>query len=437
LVIIAIATLATTFLQSTWIIRKVEATNLGSFFLLAKGKPSGKVALVEISDEDYGKVFNSRSPLEQTKVAELVHAIDDAGALAIGVDIQSDHWRPETVQDLHTKAHVVWARSSETDKAKVIHAPILGEPDSGIDQGPPQFQFVDGIASTYPREVELQSGVHVPAFTTILRNLANPASKPEPAAPAHAQSPISYITTEFQVYSVREILDSAKDPEWARKRLMSGQVVLLGSAFKESRDSYLTPFGEMYGVEILANILDSELSNRTVLVAQHWWFILADLAFGFGLLVASYLLARRWAGWSLLVIFAGAPLAAAVMSYALFLGWPRCHLYLSFMPVTAGVLVHTVIEHIHEHRKLLSRFRALQGRCRRLQEEIREVVQPQAEAGPRHGVRKGQRPSGPLLARRRTGCPTVTNPRARTWRWCGRLGGATKSGQPAARVGNA
>jgi hypothetical protein len=57
----------------------------------------------------------------------------------------------------------------------------------------------------------------------------------------------------------------------------------------------------------------------------------------------------------------------------LFVGW---RYYLSFMPVVVGVIVHSVAEHVREHRHLLRERSRLQERNESLQLEVEKLRTP-------------------------------------------------------------
>lgn len=126
-------------------------------------------------------------------------------------------------------------------------------------------------------------------------------------------------------------------------------------------------------MEILANILASEISGRTVKEATPTVFVIGELLVGFSLVAAGYYLPLRW---SLPVTFFGAPGVAIGLNVLLFAAW---RYYLSFMPVVLGVVVHAPGRARTRTSPTYQGYSRLEGRNAKLEAELdklRRIAEP-------------------------------------------------------------
>jgi hypothetical protein len=392
-VLVFFATAITAALHHTWFVQRLELTNLDALLVVSSGHSANNITIVEISDDDYAdkKMFGGVSPLKPAVVAQLIQAIDAAGARAIGVDILTADWPADSLQDLHVHAPVVWVRGVEEVGGTQRLDPIMGGDGHDLCQGPPALEEVDGVARKYFPELSPNSS-SVPSFTTVFKRViedpkatCNGDQQPKPVDDKPGEPHyIGFLggPTAFQILSARAVVAGSESPEWSKKQILKDRIVLLGGAYRFARDKYATPLGDMYGVEILGNILASEMTNATVKEAGLSVFIIADLLLGFGIITVAYYLPRPW---SLPATLFGAPIVAVALNMLLFMGW---RYYLSFMPVVVGVIVHSVAEHVHEHRHLLREHSRLQERNASLQLEIEKLRTPEP-VGPAHQTGNG------------------------------------------------
>jgi CHASE2 domain-containing sensor protein len=380
-ILVLIATAITATLHHTWFVQRLELTNLDALLVESSGHSAPDITIVEISDDDYAdkKMFGGISPLKPEVVGKLVQAIDAAGAKAIGVDILTADWPADSLKDLHIHAPVVWVRGVDEVGGALRLEPIMGGNGNDLCQGPPALEEIDGVARKYFPDLSLGNS-SVPSFTTVFnRVIQDPATAcnarqtPNGAEKKPGESRyIGFIggPSVFQILPAGTVLAGSDSPDWSKKQLLKDRIVLLGGAYRYARDKYATPFGDMYGVEILGNILASEMTNATVKEARLTMFILADLLLGFGIITVAYYLPRPW---SLPATLFGAPIVAVALNVLLFVGW---RYYLSFMPVVVGVIVHSVAEHVREHRHLLREQSRLQERNEALRLEVEKLRTP-------------------------------------------------------------
>lgn len=373
--LVFLATAFTAALHHTWFVQRLELANLDALFVLSGSQPKNNITIVEISDEDYKKpeMFGGTSPLKPALVRQLIRAIDDGGARAIGVDIITTEWPANPAEKLQTRAPVVWIRDGE-EVGGDLHVDQMGGNGTALCQGPPALEQVDGVVREY---FPYFNNGTIPSFTTVLKQVAqDPRTTCQtPNTTYYKPGESRYIgfikdDSAFDWFSAETLITLSQAQGWSTQQAMKDRIVLLGGAYKDSRDRYATPRGEMYGVRILANILASEMTNTTVKEAGLAVFIMADLLLGFALITVGCYLPRPW---SLPVTLFGAPVIVVVLNILLFAGW---RYYLSFMPVVVGVIVHSIMEHFHQHRHLLRQHTELEKRHAFLQLELEKLRGP-------------------------------------------------------------
>jgi len=375
--LVLLATAITAALHHTWFVERLELTNLDALFVLSGSHQARDITIVEISDEDYAdkQMFGGISPLKPALVVQLIQAIDAAGARAIGVDILTSDWPADSLKNLRLRAPVVWVRGVEEVDGGLRLDPIMSGDGQDLCQGPPALEQVDGVARKYFPLLSIDNRA-VASFSTLLRQVAQDPGTTcrgdRGAAASGKASGSAYIgfmgnAAIFSRLSAGAVIAGSEAPQWGSRQLLKNQIVLVGGTYKHARDKYATPLGEMYGVEILGNILASELAHATVTEAGSTTFVIADLLLGFALITIAYYVPRPW---SLPATFFGAPMIAVALNMLLFLGW---RYYLSFMPVVVGVMVHGIVEHVREHRRLMREHAELEERHRSLQLELSKL----------------------------------------------------------------
>lgn len=380
-VLVLLATTITAALHNTWFVQRLELTNLDALLVVSSGRPALNIAIVEISDDDYAdkKMFGGVSPLKPDVVLHLIQSIDEAGARAIGVDILTSDWPADSLQNLHVHAPVVWVRSAEESSGSLRMGPIMSGDGKDLCQGPASLEIVDGVARKYFPELLLNNRA-IPSFTTILKQVADApkttcSGEQVPNTADYKPGESRHIAflgapSVFHRLHAGDVFYASSAPEWSKNQILKDRIVLVGGVYKYGRDRYATPVGDLYGVQILGNILASEMTNTTVKEAGLALFIVADLLLGFGLITIAYFLPRLW---SLPATFFGTPIIAVALNILLFTGW---RYYLSFMPVVVGVIVHSVVEHVHEHRRLLLEHTRLRESHASLQLEVEKLRMP-------------------------------------------------------------
>jgi hypothetical protein len=239
------------------------------------------VVIVDIDDETYERYFAETSPLDPLALRRLVDAVAQGGARAIGIDIDTSARKFAALQPEAGWPPVVWARAVRPvrdgsgpstytiGKQSAALAGVLGgiEAERVAHWGVPVVLADDSDRRVrrYVRELALARGERTPSLVAKLAEvgLGAPASA---AAESLAYEPrgrlIDYIPTDRRLsIPARDVLELASSEGWRSKRgPVHGRIVLIGGTFA-GLDRHATPLGEMPGVHVLANAVETELAG--------------------------------------------------------------------------------------------------------------------------------------------------------------------------------
>ena len=368
------------FMESSGMLIGFERASLDSF-LNVKNRKASDIRIVEIGEDDYTdtKLFAGRSPLKSRLVSQLVKEVASYGPAVIGVDLDTSdvQWGDTPLEELLSKENcgllskkscIVWAEVPEgagtktplpltsVAAGKVINPAQVGIPLFPIDQ--------DGLVRHYyDRQFETSGWLDParpkdsanPPIETFSRAVAQnyihvkgkQAGKPSPLD-AHGESIIFNFYGDryrFPTIPAHDFLLPARpsmtDVRPGRETVLRDSIVLIGGTFKEARDSYLTPLGWMFGVELNALAIESVLHNGGIHEIQDVLRFLVDIFFSICVIVVFFAWPRhpRRVFWSCAI---GVFLASLGFSFALY---NRTTAYwLSFMPIVIGMMLHEAIE---------------------------------------------------------------------------------------------
>ncbi|HSK71256.1 MAG TPA: CHASE2 domain-containing protein, partial [Pyrinomonadaceae bacterium] len=300
-------------------LNRAEYDKLGVSFLdvrmrLEHPDKESDVVIVEITQKDFDGFFEGQTrPLNPPKLHELITAVSKGKPCVIGVDIdthfaefgaetfavQEDKWSP-----------VVWAREIKEIPQSINEKPIplnvLGGQDkynsnSGI---PLLIDDESGVTRRYTRMIETQEntvgkkpsfawavyreaasrclGIDFPDMKEIKKreeetsplfikysrghNVESVESSNENAADKSAES----VNRKNQWKEAKnrgrikipasQIINLSKSKDWQNNNLIKNKIVLIGGTYLND-DVHETPLGRMSGVEITANVIETELDG--------------------------------------------------------------------------------------------------------------------------------------------------------------------------------
>jgi CHASE2 domain-containing sensor protein len=236
--------------------------------MAAEPRIPSRVKVVRIDSADFhSSLFGARNPVDTTAIVEVIRAIAAARPAVIGIDIESSSSAYAALGDSVAGVPLVWARETRCPgKSRSTCEPHERIPQraAGLDEpGPEQAGFImhtlenNGSVQRYERVLKTARGTFPTFSTAVLERAGTPVDT------SGGFRLIRYrrTTNPDSMFTARWVLDAARGDGAERLGVFRGRIVLLGGAFLEARDSHLTPLGELAGVELLAQILETELEG--------------------------------------------------------------------------------------------------------------------------------------------------------------------------------
>ena len=277
---------------------------------------SAGIFTVGIDDSAYRNCFGSGSPLDPRRVSNLVKTIAALEPAVIGVDIRTEgaEYRSELPQLTSLKPSIVWTAAFENarteapsfgqwlggaeDRTTVTPLPVLGMLPGQLPETPqtnwgiplyPREQ--DSAVRRFPSFVEISSNPsgrkqRLPSFSRKIADAYCPKCAMEPAPEVY----VSYAGKMPREFDVSDLLTcsasgvfSANGHSWGVlerviKETPVSSIVLVGGTFRESRDFYATPVGELPGLTVNAYAVKAELEGNGLVGVSQPWAWLIDLA---------------------------------------------------------------------------------------------------------------------------------------------------------------
>jgi CHASE2 domain-containing sensor protein len=362
------------------------------------------IVVVHITDDDYETLFGSTSPLSPSRVGEILDAITVGKPRLIGVDLDTSHHDYATLESDHWPS-IVWMQDLIADRGEARPGAVKGL-DAAAFRGRPLSTNsatrvdtaglaivapdTDGLIRRYQRCWKTRDG----SFPSFVWAISEPqhadvecASQPRPR-----RHVIEYGRFTRWSFSVGQILEQ---PHAAREQWLKDRIVLLGGAYAAARDVHATPLGQMFGIDILAAAIETELtgednwfSSRLQRLATHapGWLDNTGLLDGFLLigLLDGYLLLVFFYRYQPRVALLLSVLATAAIVLVTGLIVPGLSLYVTM--VCIAVLAWQLLDVANDYRKQL----------------IRQLVEPPPiPPTPQPSSKTGTpdpAPAGPMLA---------------------------------------
>jgi CHASE2 domain-containing sensor protein len=341
------------------------------------------ISIVLISDDDYRDMFHARSPLEPAPLIDLVHAVCEFQPQVIGVDIVTVDWkeglgayeRRRSGTSLAKECNVVWVRDAVEE--------VTTEPQASLPSDTPYFRLggvtgydgpTEGLCAPIPVFDPDEDGV-VRRYST--HALAQPSGGVEPRLAPYAtlawalagggarQGRCGFAdgadkdlatrtkkirftgNYDFPRLSASLVLQTVKAPEDRFKQeirsRLKDKIVILGGSYRYARDRHVTPIGPIFGAELLANAVESEISGHIDDVSPYW-SLSVDLIVG-TLLLALVTSLRLRLPWALLASSLVSVLGAFLICWVLFNYYGY---FLGVFGAMAGVVLGVIAEVVWE-----------------------------------------------------------------------------------------
>jgi hypothetical protein len=335
------------------VLDKLETAALDTEARLNK-TPSAEnsVAIVNIDDDDYQKIFDNRSPLNPGKLYNLIDKIARCHPRLIAVDIDtSDSSFKDGLKIESYWPPIVWERDFEKrpESLEDLQAPksVLGGKGAEFDASSGLAFLLEhhGRVRTYQRLVETQNGP-LPSFAwaIVQRGAGDRAKSLDPH-----RGPLFIRYAGDREGSHRLDFSAQRFLEWYEKKWKddpgaspyNGKIVLLGTvhgAGAES-DQYVTPLGEMFGVRINAGVVETELAGGGYPLPSTITIALLEIFGAVALVLIFHVLRPLKALLVSLIIIPLLALVCSLISFSSFLRWDY------FAVVLVGVLIYELYLH--------------------------------------------------------------------------------------------
>lgn len=341
-----------TFVSSrTGLLNEWQTISLNTQMRLDLPAEESEVVIVDITQQDFDQVFAGQTnPLNPDALQRVVAAIAKGQPCVIGVDIDTSFSQFKNFKVSEEMSNVIWARETaempENIDKEAIPLDVLGgqNPEYNKKSGIP-FLINDAknIPRFYTRLIKTTEG-ESPSFAWAVfkegksRNCAG-LNFPE-LEETEDRFVIGYSRGKEGAgrtkISASKVLEFSENPDWQNNNLIKGKIVLLGGTYL-NQDKTDTPLGMMRGVEITANVIESDLRGA-IKPPSFLSMTLLQIFDGVLLIALFQIFSWRKAFLFSLAFIPALSLACSFFSYYSFSYW------LLFAPVMVGVVLTELID---------------------------------------------------------------------------------------------
>lgn len=333
----------------------------------AEPRTSRNVVVIHITDADYADLFGGRSPLDRNAVLRLLTAVMAGHPRIVGVDLETSDpsWRAGAPAEW--AGQVVWARTGTESEQ---HAGGGTSPARGISCAVPTFvpdavlaapaaatglvmfdADARGTVRLYRRVWTTPTG-GIPSLAFALTGGRDGATRT--AADSVCPRYIRYRPSDTVGYTAAQVLDlngtgGHPDSLTAAYRgangPLAGKIVLVGGSYRAARDRHFTPFGLLNGVDVLAQVVNTELEGGARVVPPGWKVTVLQFIAALPLLLVFAVLPFRRATALSVALTPGLTAAASWwLTGSAFAAWPH------FAPLLLLVFTTQLIQAAEEYR---------------------------------------------------------------------------------------
>jgi len=312
------------------------------------------VKVVAIDDTAYLELFGKQSPMNPVKIMEIVRAIATAGPAVIGVDIESVSPAYTSLPDTVDGVPVVWVRYTRcgvrgAEFATCPPGQRVPRPAAGRDDpGPLRAGFAelpedgDGFTRRYSRFLGTSRG-DLPTFSTAVLAMRGREIQFEPSGTTRLIR-FHPIAEAEKAMTAQWVLGTVSQGGFARDNVLRGNIVLLGGTFTEGRDVRRTPVGDMAGVNVLAQVLETELDGGGPYSPGFWSYFVIQLLTG---IVIAWIFRGRTHVRATVLSLGLCVAVTPVVSWLLFDTWS---LWVYFLPGVSVWVLSQLFDVLKGHR---------------------------------------------------------------------------------------
>jgi len=365
-----LAVLFTFILNRAGLLNELETTLLDTQMRLDVPSRESNVVIVDITQQDFAQIFEGQTrPLKPESLRKLIAAVARGGPCVIGVDIDTSfpQFKDFKAED---EWPVIWARETEEVPADINQraAPLDvlgGQKPSLNDRSGIPFLIDDPgrITRRYTRLIETTQGKR-PSFAWAVYKEASRNCRgidfpdlPENTDPLLIRYSRGVEGVGRPRITATNIIRLAENSDWQNNNLIKNKIVLLGGSYLGD-DKHDTPLGVMTGLEVMANVVESELRGGGIEPPNFFTMGLLLLFDGVLLIGLFQIFPLRRALLFSIPLIIVISLACSLITYRSFSRW------VFFAPIMVGVVLTELIEMAKERykREIKTTYHELSGR---------------------------------------------------------------------------
>lgn len=383
-----LAGLFTVVLNRAGLLSRLETTFLDAQMRLDVPDEESQVVIVDITENDFEQIFQGQTrPLKPDALRTLISAVAKGQPCVIGVDIDTHFTQFKDLKVADDWPPTIWSREIAELPGDVNQKPVpldvLGGQNPALNEksGIPLLLDDAGSKTTraYMRLIETTLGKQ-PSFGWAVyrewqsRNcggISFPALKEstDPLLIGYSRSVEGVGRTKI---TASKIISFAEDTNWPNNDLVRDKIILIGGSYL-GEDRHDTPLGRMTGVEVMANVIESELRGGGIKPPNYLTMGLLLLFDGFLLLALFQFLPLRKALLLSLPVIVLLSLACSFLTYRSFSRWAF------FAPMMIGVMLAELLDMVRDIYK--DWIRRLRGKSQ--EEKQSSAPQKSDNNGPR------------------------------------------------------
>ena len=351
-----LAGLFTGVLNRAGLLGLLETTFLDVQMKIDVPDEESQVVIVDITQNDFDKMFEGKTrPLQPDALRKLIDAVAKGQPCVIGVDIDTHFSGFKDFKIADEWPSIIWSREiaelpSSIDQ-KPVPLEVLGGQNPLLNDKSGIPLLIDDAGSTtrqYVRLIETSLGKQPSFAWAVYKEQQSRDCGVKNTPPLKENSDpliIRYARGIEGVGRIRttavEVIDFAKDPNWPSDGLLKNKTVLIGGSYL-GEDRHYTPIGRMTGVEVMANVIESEFRGGGIKPPNYLTMGLLLLFDGFLLITLFQVLSLRKALLLSLPIIVIVSLACSFMTYGSFSRWAF------FAPVMIGVMLAELFDMVKD-----------------------------------------------------------------------------------------
>jgi CHASE2 domain-containing sensor protein len=328
--------------------------------MAASPQQSADIRVVNITNEDYNNQFGGKPvSVHPLKLHDLIDAIAVSSPAVIAVDIDTSDPDFKRFHPDPKWPKVIWERDLASNdlarEAEIEPLDVLGgqNPKFNLNSGIPQLYDdpEDKTTRLYQRCIETKAGP-IPSFVYAVvaayrGGNSECENEPDAMQPFFIRYSLRPETSLYQRSAAQVLGLSGRKAAGGQETPIAefkGKIVLLGGTYRDF-DRHPTPIGTLPGIVVLANAIESELTDKPVKALSRTWLFALEL-------LSSSLLVVLFTLFPLTPVrlFAFGLLVSAVISLGLsYLSFHTLSRFANFAPTLLAVLVFEIYEHVrHE-----------------------------------------------------------------------------------------